>query len=74
MLVDSELPRTCHINYVKSKISRVQAILTRPRHLISKTTLRMLDVAFDQPNVNYGVTVRESAPTSGHKSVYINIK
>ena len=74
VLVDSELPRTCHINYIKSKISRGQAILTRPSHLVSKTTLHILYVTFDQPNVNYGVTVRESTPTSGHKSVYISIK
>ena len=46
VLIDSTLSWTYHINHVSLKISWGKAILTRLRHVISKTTLHMLLFAF----------------------------
>jgi hypothetical protein len=53
-----------HIDYIANKLSRINGMICRLKHLLPKHILRMIYSALFQPHLNYGITAWGFAPSS----------
>ena len=57
ILIDNKLSFSQHINHVKAKLIKGNAILSKVRHYLPKTTLLSTYHAYIQPHIDYGLNV-----------------
>ena len=55
VLIDEILSWKHHINYISTKISEGVGIITRLRHLVSRTTLLNIYRSLIEPYISYGL-------------------
>ena len=56
-MVDNKLSYVSHINHVKSKLTKGNAILAKVRHFVPPNLLKNTYHAHFQPHIDYGLTV-----------------